>query len=132
MYGALRLPPLHDFISPMVNFKLPFSDNYIATTCTLQSCLYCVLILLQGLAAFHECVWLCKERRIKSQWAYECSSPEELNNRVTVKTSVQRVLQFHHNFCRSYTRVYWQLPLFYFSDKNDPLNLCGLRTSIFQ
>lgn len=46
------------------NLHLPFSDNYIATTCMLQPCLYCELMLLQGLAAFHECVWLCKERRI--------------------------------------------------------------------
>jgi hypothetical protein len=44
---------------------LRFADNYIATTCSLQPHLYCVLILLQGLAAFHEFVWLCKERRIK-------------------------------------------------------------------
>jgi len=44
---------------------LPFADNYLATTFSLQPCLYCVLILLQGLAAFHECVWHCKERRIK-------------------------------------------------------------------
>lgn len=38
------------------NLHLPFADNYIATTCSLQPYLYCVLTLVQGLAAFHEFV----------------------------------------------------------------------------
>jgi len=83
---------------------LLFADNYIATICSLQPCLYCVLILLQGLAAFHECVCGSVKRdesnnfKESSQWAYEGSSTEETNSRVTVKTSIQSVLHFTATF----------------------------------
>ena len=88
---------------PWSTLHLPFADNYIATTCSLRP-------VCSAFSSFcrdwQHSTCVCgsvkgdesNNFKDSSQWDYECSSTEDTNNRVTVKTPVQSVLNFTATF----------------------------------
>jgi hypothetical protein len=130
MFGALHPLPLHEFISTMVKFTLAVFQIITSPPLARYSlvCIVSSYFCKDWQHSTNVCGSVKRDEshnlKCSSQWAYECSSTEETHNRVTVKTSVQSVLQFHHNLCRSYIHEFkcilaTPFILFYFSDKND-------------